>query len=80
METINNIKLHLRYGGNMRILVIMATVLALVGCATTMKETATAVDDLSYIFPNDEVIHEADMTVDNAKWLFSTDEYSGWGY
>lgn len=64
----------------MRILVTILAALALAGCATTVKETATAAEDLSYIYPNDEIIGECDRTVDNAKWLFSTDEYADWGY
>ena len=64
----------------MRILVLLAMALALVGCSPTAKETQTAIQDLSYIYPNDEVVHETYKTVENAQWLFTTDEYAGWGY
>ncbi len=64
----------------MRILVLLAMALALVGCSTTAKETQTAIQDLSYIYPDDEVVHETYKTVENAQWLFTTDEYAGWGY
>ena len=64
----------------MRILVLLAMALALVGCSTTAKETQTAIQDLSYIYPNDEIVHETYKTIENAEWLFTTDEYAGWGY
>ena len=64
----------------MRILVLLARALALVGCSTTAKDTQTAIQDLSYIYPDDEIVHETYKTVENAEWLFTTDEYAGWGY
>ena len=64
----------------MRILVLLALAFALVGCSTTAKDTQTAIQDLSYIYPDDEIVHETYKTLENAEWLFTTDEYAGWGY